>query len=65
MIGYSLRRFLQILPTLLVVSFILFFGMQAVPGGPLAAFAFNSRMSEATKLAIVHRWGLDQPLYIQ
>ena len=65
MIGYSLRRLLQIVPTLLIVSFILFFGMQAVPGGPLAAFAFNSRMSEAAKLAIVHRWGLDQPIYIQ
>ena len=65
MIGYSARRLLQIIPTLLVVSFILFFGMQAVPGGPLQAFAFSPRMSEAAKQAIVHRWGLDQPIYIQ
>ena len=65
MIGYSARRLLQIIPTLLVVSFILFFGMQAVPGGPLQAFAFSPRMSEAAKEAIVHRWGLDQPIYIQ
>src|SRR5579864_389326 len=39
--------------------------MQAVPGGPLTAFALNPRMSQAARLAIIHRWGLDQPLYIQ
>lgn len=59
------RRFLQTIPTLLIISMILFLGMQAVPGGPLQAFALNPRMSEATKLAIIHRWGLDQPAYIQ
>jgi peptide/nickel transport system permease protein len=59
------RRFLQTIPTLLIISLILFLGMQAVPGGPLQAFALNARMSEATKLAIIHRWGLDQPAYIQ
>lgn len=59
------RRFLQTIPTLLIISLILFLGLQAVPGGPLQAFALNPRMSEATKLAIIHRWGLDQPAYIQ
>lgn len=59
------RRFLQTIPTLVIISLILFLGMQAVPGGPLQAFALNPRMSEATKLAIIHRWGLDQPVYIQ
>ena len=59
------RRFLQTIPTLVIISLILFIGMQAVPGGPLQAFALNPRMSEATKLAIIHRWGLDQPAYIQ
>lgn len=59
------RRFLQTIPTLLIISIILFGGMQAVPGGPLQAFALNSHMSEATKQAIIHRWGLDQPAYVQ
>ena len=59
------RRFLQTIPTLVIISLILFIGMQAVPGGPLQAFALNPRMSEATKQAIIHRWGLDQPAYIQ
>jgi peptide/nickel transport system permease protein len=55
------RRFLQTIPTLVIISLVLFLGMQAVPGGPLQAFALNGRMSEASKLAIIHRWGLDQP----
>lgn len=59
------RRFLQTIPTLFIISLVLYLGMQAVPGGPLQAFALNSRMSEATKLAIIHRWGLDQPWYVQ
>lgn len=59
------RRFLQTIPTLLIISLVLFIGMQAVPGGPLQAFALNGRMSQAAKDAIIHRWGLDQPLYTQ
>ncbi len=65
MTGYATRRLLQTLPTLLVISIVLFVGMQSVPGGPLQAFALNPRMSAATKNAIIHRWGLDQPVYMQ
>src|ERR1700694_1211266 len=65
MISYSIRRLLELIPTLAIITFILFFGMQLVPGGPQAAFAFNSHMSQAAKDAIIHRWGLDQPVYIQ
>jgi peptide/nickel transport system permease protein len=39
--------------------------MQLVPGGPMQAFSQNPRMSQVTRLAIIHRWGLDQPLHIQ
>lgn len=65
MTTYILRRVGQSVPTLFLVTLVLFFGMHALPGGPLAAFAFNPRMSEAARQAIVHHWGLDQPLYIQ
>lgn len=65
MTGYIARRFLQTIPTLLIISLVLYVGMQGVPGGPMQAFALNGRMSQAAKLAIIHRWGLDQPLYIQ
>jgi peptide/nickel transport system permease protein len=62
---YILRRVGQSVPTLILVTIVLFFGMHALPGGPLAAFAFNPRMSQQARDAIVHHWGLDQPLYIQ
>jgi peptide/nickel transport system permease protein len=65
MIGFIARRILQSIPTLILISALLFFGMQAVPGGPLQAFAFRPGMSQAARQAIVHQWGLDQPVYIQ
>src|SRR5690242_10122016 len=65
MLGFIARRILQSIPTLILISALLFFGMQAVPGGPLQAFAFRPGMSQAARLAIVHQWGLDQPVYVQ
>ena len=47
------------------MSIILFGIMQMIPGGPMAALAFNSHQSYAAKLAIIHRWGLDLPIYLQ
>src|ERR1700737_5337674 len=65
MIGFIGRRILQSIPTLILISLLLFCGMQAVPGGPLSAFAFRPGMSNAARQAIVHQWGLDQPVYVQ
>lgn len=65
MIGYVLRRLGQAIPTLFLITLVLFFGMHALPGGPTAAFGTATRMSPAARAAIIHQWGLDQPLYIQ
>ena len=65
MLGYIGRRILQSIPTLILISALLFFGMQLIPGGPLAAFAFARGMSQAAKDAIIHQWGLDQPVQVQ
>lgn len=65
MLGFIGRRILQSIPTLLLISALLFFGMQLVPGGPEQAFAFRAGMSEQARQAVIHQWGLDQPLYIQ
>ncbi len=65
MIGYAARRLIQTIPTIFVMSIILFGIMQMIPGGPMAALAFNSHQSYAAKLAIIHRWGLDLPIYLQ
>jgi peptide/nickel transport system permease protein len=60
--GYLVRRAAQAVPTLLLISLVLFFGMHALPGGPTAAFGTNPHMSAAARQAIIHHWGLDQPL---
>src|ERR1700756_4531405 len=65
MIGYAARRLVQTVPTILVMSMVIFGIMQLIPGGPMAALAFNSHQSYAAKLAIIHRWGLDLPVYLQ
>lgn len=65
MVGYIARRLLQSIPTLFLISLVLFVGMQMIPGGPMQAFAFNPRMSLAAREAIIHRWGLDQPIGVQ
>lgn len=65
MTTYIVWRVGQAVPTLFLVTLVLFFGMHALPGGPLAAFAFNPRMSAAAQQAIIRHWGLDQPLYLQ
>ena len=59
------RRILQMFPTLLIISILLFALMQNLPGGPQAALAFNPRMSPQTRVALIHRWGLDLPGYKQ
>jgi peptide/nickel transport system permease protein len=65
MVGFIGRRLLQSIPTLILISLLLFFGMQAVPGGPMSAFAFRPGMSNLARQAIIHQWGLDQPVYVQ
>ena len=65
MAGYITRRVLQMIPTLIVISLLLFALMQSLPGGPQAALAFNHNMPEATREAIIHRWGLDKPAWLQ
>jgi peptide/nickel transport system permease protein len=65
MVGYAARRILQSIPTLILISLLLFVGLQMVPGGPIAAFAFRPGMSLAARQVVIHQWGLDQPLPIQ
>ncbi|HEX4211930.1 MAG TPA: ABC transporter permease [Candidatus Dormibacteraeota bacterium] len=65
MTRYLVWRVGQAIPTLFLISLALFFGMHALPGGPMAAFAFSPRMSQAAKNAIIKAWGLNQPLYVQ
>lgn len=61
---YILSRLLGLVFVLFVVSVIAFLLMHAVPGGPFAPDE-RGRMPEATRMAQMEKYGLDQPLHIQ
>jgi peptide/nickel transport system permease protein len=65
MTGFIIRRLLGAIPTLFVVSLLIYAILLAAPGGPEQRFAQNPRMTAAAIEAFRKRWGLDQPIPIQ
>src|SRR6266487_4131886 len=65
MTRYLLRRVLQSIVLLVVVSIIGFGVLNLAPGGPLAAYALNPGMTQADRDRLAHQLGLDQPLPVQ
>jgi peptide/nickel transport system permease protein len=61
MTQYIIRRLLIAIPTLLVISFVVFAVLALAPGDPLAQFALNPAIPESTRQAIRVQLGLDQP----
>ena len=62
MIKYSLKRFLEAIPVLLIVITITFILMKLTPGGP---FDKEKKVSDEVMAALNARYRLDQPVYIQ
>ncbi len=58
---YIIRRVLIAIPTLLIISFIIFAILALAPGDPLAQFALNPAIPESTRQLIRQQLGLDQP----
>ena len=63
--GFLLRRALQSIPLLLGVSALTFLLLRLAPGDFLGTMADNPAVSAATLDAMRHRFGLDQPWYVQ
>ncbi len=61
---YLIRRLLQAIPILFLLSIFMFLLIHALPGGPEQVL-FNPRLSAAGRTALRTRFGLDQPLPIQ
>ena len=61
MTAYILRRGLQLIPTLLVVSVLVFAIVRLIPGDPARLLAGESATPENVA-AIRERWGLDRPM---
>jgi ABC-type dipeptide/oligopeptide/nickel transport system permease component len=63
MAGYLLRRFLQLLPTLLGVAAVTFLIMRLIPGDPTNMM--GDRMSEEVRTRLRAEWHLDEPAWKQ
>jgi peptide/nickel transport system permease protein len=63
--AYVVRRLLQAIPMLFIVSIILFALVNIAPGGPMAAYSRTKRMDPEKKEAIRRSFGLDKPLPVQ
>ncbi|MBA2677571.1 MAG: ABC transporter permease [Ktedonobacteraceae bacterium] len=61
---YIIRRLLQAIPLLILISIFMFTLIHLLPGGADAVI-FNPRLDAAGRAAIRASFGLDQPLYIQ
>jgi peptide/nickel transport system permease protein len=62
---YALRRVLQAIPILFIISILLFFLVRSAPGGPLTAARRNPNITQEQIRALEHKLGLDQPLPVQ
>lgn len=60
---YIIRRILIAVPTLLIISFVLFAVLSLAPGDPLAEFAANPEVPPEVRERIARSLGLDKPWY--
>lgn len=65
MANYILRRLIQAVPLLLLISIIIFALLRLTPGGPLARFENDPTISQADLNRIRAQMGLDDPLPVQ
>jgi peptide/nickel transport system permease protein len=65
MTRYLMRRLLQTIPVLIIISIIQFGLINAAPGGPLKAYILDPNVDPEDIKRLEHDLGLDQPLPIQ
>jgi peptide/nickel transport system permease protein len=61
---YIIRRLLQAVFLLFMLSIFLFLLLHLLPGGPQNVL-FNPRLTRAARAALAHKYGLDKPLPLQ
>ena len=64
-VSYLIKRLLTSLPTLIVISIIIFTILAIAPGDPLGEFASNPAITAEIRDNIRKSLGLDQPVYIR
>jgi peptide/nickel transport system permease protein len=63
MFNYVVRRTLQSIPLLILISVILFVILNNAPGGPLAPYLQNPHITPADIERLKHNLGLDKPIW--
>jgi peptide/nickel transport system permease protein len=61
---WILRRLLHIVPTVLMITFVVFVMMQSIPGDPVVAL-LGDAYTEEDAIKIREAYGLDQPVLVQ
>jgi len=62
---YAIRRLLIALPTLLIISAVVYFVLALAPGDPLSALASGTDIPAEVRENIRRQFGLDQPIYVR
>jgi ABC-type dipeptide/oligopeptide/nickel transport system permease component len=65
MLRYVVQRLLQGLVVIFLVSLTSFIILQLAPGSPVDVLIGEAQVSQEQIDAITHKWGLDQPWYVQ
>jgi peptide/nickel transport system permease protein len=65
MFNYTLRRILQSIPILFILSILLFALVRTAPGGPLATAYRNPNVTKEQIEILKKQLGLDLPLPVQ
>jgi len=64
MLRFIIRRLIQMVGVVLVLSFLLFMWLRSLPGGPVSAI-LGERATESRRQALEAALGLDQPIFVQ
>jgi len=62
---YLIRRILQSIPILVVISLIVFILIQLTPGGPMAAFEENPNLTPEDLARLEEQLGLNKPIHVK
>ncbi len=65
MAAYALKRLLQLIPVLLIVSLIVFFIVQLIPGDPVALMLGEEQRDPEVYQALRQELGLDRPIHVR
>lgn len=64
--AYAIRRLIQFIPTILVITLLMFFLLNVLPGNAALMAGDQRKAMNQKQIALLEKqWGLDQPLHIR